>query len=130
MYRVLALACLLGLASPASPQSSLPAFEAFLDAVDKAQLQHQNGNAAAFKGLWSQRDDVTLAGGFGGPIAKGWPQISARLDAVGKQFSQGRHRATRISPKPRTCHSSKAPNPVCVAHGPAAGRDDAFAVRR
>jgi ketosteroid isomerase-like protein len=98
MRYLLTLVCFVGLlANPAAQSPLPPAFEAFLGAVDQAQIQLQNGQPSAFKALWSQRDDVTLAGGFGGPIAKGWQQISTRLDAVGKQFSGGRHRATRIA---------------------------------
>jgi ketosteroid isomerase-like protein len=97
MRHLLTLVCSLGLLAPLAAQSALPpAFETFLESVDRAQIQLQNGEPAAFKGLWSQRDDVTLAGGFGGPVVKGWQQVSARLDAVGRQFSNGRHRASRM----------------------------------
>jgi ketosteroid isomerase-like protein len=83
-----------GAAQPvAAPPST---FERFLDAVDAAQIELQNGRPGPFKALWSRRDDSTLAGGFGGPVSKGWTQISDRLDTVGKQFSNGRHKATRI----------------------------------
>jgi len=85
------------LARPVGQSALPPAFEAFLEAVDRVQVQLQNGEATAFKALWSQHDDVTLAGGFGGPVSKGWQQVSSRLDAVGRQFSGGRHQATRIS---------------------------------
>jgi ketosteroid isomerase-like protein len=62
-----------------------------LSAVDAAQLELQNGRPAAFKALWSHADDITLSGGFGGTIEKGWEQISRRLDWVGTQFSRGSH---------------------------------------
>jgi ketosteroid isomerase-like protein len=90
---------LLGATPTAAQPAGSPerAFERFLDAVDAAQVELQNGRPAAFKALWSQREDITLAGGFGGPVSRGWADISARLDAVGQQFSNGRHRATRLA---------------------------------
>ena len=46
-------------------------FMGFLKRVDAAQLELQNGRPEAFKALWSQSDDITLSGGFGGTIEKG-----------------------------------------------------------
>ena len=57
-------------------------FDAMLVKMDAARLELQNGRAAAFKALWSQADDITLSGGFGGTIEKGWGearQASLRL---------------------------------------------------
>jgi hypothetical protein len=65
-------------ASPAAASD----FTTFLARVDAAQLELQNGRPAAFKALWSRADQVTLSGGFGGTIEKGWPAISSRLDWV------------------------------------------------
>jgi len=71
-------------------------FQAMLAAVDAAQLELQNGRPAAFKALWSQADDITLSGGFGGKIEKGWERISQRLDWVGTQFSKGSHSVEQL----------------------------------
>ena len=71
-------------------------FTTFLSRVDAAQLELQNGRPAAFKALWSQADEVTLSGGFGGTIERGWPAISSRLDWVGTRFSNGTNRIERI----------------------------------
>ena len=71
-------------------------FRAMLGVVDAAQLELQNGRPAAFKALWSRADDITLSGGFGGTIERGWEQISRRLDWVGTQFSNGSHRIERL----------------------------------
>jgi len=71
-------------------------FQAMLAKVDAAQLELQNGQPAAFKALWSHADDITLSGGFGGTIEKGWESISRRLDWVGAQFSRGTHTHERI----------------------------------
>ena len=72
-------------------------FQAMLAGVDAAQLELQNGRPAAFKALWSRADDITLAGGFGGTIEKGWAQIGPRLDWVGAQYSNGTHTHERIA---------------------------------
>jgi hypothetical protein len=73
-----------------------PEFAAFLDTVYAAQLELQNGRPSAFKALWSQAGDVTLSGGFGGTIEKGWMAVSRRLDWVGTQFSNGTNRVDRV----------------------------------
>lgn len=71
-------------------------FQSFLVAVDAAQVELQNGKPEAFKALWSHADDVTLSGGFGGKIEKGWEEIGRRLDWVGAQFSKGSNTIERI----------------------------------
>jgi ketosteroid isomerase-like protein len=72
-------------------------FQAMLAKVDAAQLELQNGRPKEFKALWSQADDITLSGGFGGTIEKGWEQIRRRLDWVGAQFSKGTNTIERIT---------------------------------
>ena len=60
---------LFSLTVSANPQSKRNGeFEAFLVKVDAAQVELQNGKAGAFKAVWSQGDDVTLSGGFGGTV--------------------------------------------------------------
>ena len=71
-------------------------FHAALVKVDAAQLELQNGRPAAFKALWSRADDITLSGGFGGTIEKGWDQVGRRLDWVGAQFSNGTNTIERV----------------------------------
>ena len=71
-------------------------FEAFLGRVDAAQVELQNGKAEAFKAVWSQGDDVTLSGGFGGTVEKGWAAVSKRLDWVGANFSKGKNSIERV----------------------------------
>lgn len=70
--------------------------QALLARVDAAQLELQNGRPAAFKALWSHADDITLSGGFGGTIERGWEQISRRLDWVGEHFSKGTNSIERV----------------------------------
>ena len=89
-------------ATASRPAPEVPAgkaFLAFLAEVDAAQLELQNGRPEAFKALWSRADDITLSGGFGGTIEKGWERIGPRLDWVGKQFSNGTNRIDRLVAK-------------------------------
>jgi len=71
-------------------------FLAFLDRLDAAQKQLQNGDATAYKALWSHGDQVTISGGFGGTIEKGWPAVSRRLDWAATQFSRGQNTIERV----------------------------------
>jgi len=71
-------------------------FQSMISKVDAAQLELLNGRPAAFKTLWSHGDDITLSGGFGGTIEKGWDQISRRLDWVGTQYSKGSNTIERL----------------------------------
>jgi ketosteroid isomerase-like protein len=45
-----------------------------------------NGRPEAVKALWSHSDDVTLSGAAGGATAKGWSDVSSRLDWASSQF--------------------------------------------
>ena len=71
-------------------------FRDFLARADAAQLELQNGKAEAYKAVWSNTDDVTLSGGFGGTVEKGWDAVGKRLDWVGKSFSKGTNTIERI----------------------------------
>jgi ketosteroid isomerase-like protein len=87
-------------AAPVLAQSdgTLPKdFEKFLKAADAAQVEMQQGNAAAYKALWSHGEDVTLSGGFGGRVEKGWTMVSERLDWAASQFNKGTNTKERLS---------------------------------
>jgi ketosteroid isomerase-like protein len=71
-------------------------FRAMLAAMDAAQLELQNGRPEAYKALWSRREDITLSGGFGGTIEKGWAAVGKRLDWVGTQFTKGSNTIERL----------------------------------
>ena len=86
-----------GLQAQTNPANTTAEFTAFLDTVDAAQRELQNGRPEAFKALWARADDVTLSGGLGGAIEKGWDAVSRRLDWVGTQFSNGTNRIQRIA---------------------------------
>jgi ketosteroid isomerase-like protein len=77
-------------------QSRVESFDSFLNTMDAAQRGLQRGDARAYKELWSHSDDVTLSGGFGGEIEKGWDKVSTRLDWAAKQFSNGSNRISRL----------------------------------
>lgn len=73
--------------SQAAPREASDAgFDAVLATVEAAQVRLVNGQPDPFKALWSHGEDVTLSGGLGGAIARGWTQVSERLDWVATQY--------------------------------------------
>ena len=72
-------------------------FDTVLATVEAAQVQLVNGQPGPFKALWSQREDVTLSGGLGGAIARGWPQVRERLDWVATQYADGMRTHQEVS---------------------------------
>lgn len=80
----------------AQPGSSINGFKAFLVESDAAQVELQSGKAEPYKSVWSHSDDVTISGGFGGTIEKGWANVSKRLDWAATQFSQGTNSIERL----------------------------------
>jgi hypothetical protein len=100
IYRLICLiafASLLASACATNQNRDAANFVAFLDLVDGAQSELQQGNPAAYKALWSHGPDVTLGGGFGGGFERGWDNVERRLDWAGSQFSGGRNEIERIS---------------------------------
>lgn len=93
---VLAAATALVSVAQDKPDRSSAEFQAFLTRLDAAQLELQNGKAEAFKNIWSRADDVTLSGGFGGNVEKGWVNVSKRLDWVGANFAKGSNTIDRL----------------------------------
>ena len=83
--------------SPENRQSSQVDFDAVVRAVEAAQVELVSGRPDAFKRLWSHAEDVTLSGGLGGVIAKGWPQVNERLDWVATQYVEGTRAHEEIS---------------------------------
>ena len=92
VFALLIAALGLGVAAQEPPQDLL----AFLTRMDAAQIELQNGRADDYKALWSRSRDVTLSGGLGGAIEKGWDAVGRRLDWVGTQFSNGTNRIERV----------------------------------
>ena len=81
----------------APPGTDASDFQRFLDRVDSAQRELQQGRPEAYKSLWSRGSDVTLGGGFGGGFERGWDGVSKRLDWAGSQFSSARNEIQRIA---------------------------------
>lgn len=65
-------------------QGAREAIQRFYAAADR----FMTGDAAPFKALWSQRDDVTAFGGWGG-YEVGWDQVGGRWDWAAQQMSGG-----------------------------------------
>ncbi len=82
--------------TPEKPRDADQEFLAALIVMDAAQLELQHGNASAYKALWAHTDDVTLVGGFGGMVEKGWERVSQRLDWAAAQFSNGTNTIERL----------------------------------
>ena len=76
--------------------SSNDDFIAFLAEADAAQIELQNGKAEKYKSLWSHADNISITGGFGGTIERGWAAVSKRLDWAATQFSQGKTSIERL----------------------------------
>lgn len=70
----------------AAPSADL---DAMLAAYAEAATRFYDGQPGAVKALWSHADDTTLSGAAGGETAKGWSNVSARLDWASAQFSKG-----------------------------------------
>jgi len=72
-------------------------FETMLAKLDAAQQEFHNGRPGAVKALWSHANDVTLAGGSGGAIEKGWEHVSPRLDWASSQYTKAVQTNDRIT---------------------------------
>jgi hypothetical protein len=90
--------CLLMLSAPACVRRSSPPptraqedseFRSYIADYDEAIRQFARGNSAKGKTLWSHSPDVSLIGGFGGVVAHGWGEVSARQDWASSQYKEG-----------------------------------------
>jgi ketosteroid isomerase-like protein len=59
-----------------------------LEEYHRAGREITNGNPDVYKGLYSRRDDATLANPFGPPV-RGWSEISATLDRAAANYRDG-----------------------------------------
>lgn len=95
----LAISAVLLIATASSAQAiskRTKEFNEFLQKLDAAQERFHNGDPDPLEALWSHKDDVTLAGGTGGPIEKGWANVKKRLDAVTTHYTGGKQTNDRI----------------------------------
>ncbi len=72
-------------------------FAETLEELEEATARFVVGDADAFISMWEQSENITLSGGFGGEIEKGWEAISQRLNRVSNLYEQGRFEAERVS---------------------------------
>jgi ketosteroid isomerase-like protein len=80
-----------------TPGTQAQDLSAVLTKVEAAQTELVRGRPDPFKALWSHGDDVTLIGGLGGSIEKGWGRVSERLDWVASQYSAGTRQHEEVS---------------------------------
>jgi ketosteroid isomerase-like protein len=66
-----------------------PELRAFIASIDVAQEEFARGRPESFKALWSHTDDVSLAGGHGGVVERGWDKVAARLDWASSTYQEG-----------------------------------------
>ncbi|MCI4566742.1 nuclear transport factor 2 family protein [Lysobacter sp. CFH 32150] len=76
-------------AEPPSQIAKTADLDTMLVKYAEAATKFYDGQPGAVKELWSHADDVTLSGAAGGETAKGWSNVSARLDWASSQFSKG-----------------------------------------
>jgi ketosteroid isomerase-like protein len=66
-----------------------PELRAFIARIDAAQDAFARGRPGEFKALWDHTEDVTLAGGHGGVVERGWDKVGARLDWASSTYQDG-----------------------------------------
>jgi len=64
-------------------------FESTVNQMQDANREFSQGNPESLKSLWSQGDDVTIFGGFGGMEEKGWKSVETRLNWASKKMPVG-----------------------------------------
>lgn len=77
-------------ADPSPPPIRDLDLQAMLVRYGEASTRFYNGQPDAVKAMWSHADDVTLSGAAGGPTARGWREVSARLSWASAQFAGSR----------------------------------------
>lgn len=99
---VLAAAVTLGILVPPTSSAAQgamaddPTLQATLERMDAAHVAFHNGNPEPSKAIWSHAADVTLTGGAGGAIEKGWDNVRPRLEWASAQYSRGRQINERV----------------------------------
>jgi ketosteroid isomerase-like protein len=68
----------------------------FMAQLEAAEEQFVRRQPAAFKALWSEADDISICGAFGG-IVKGRDEVGQRLDWASAHFSEGTRSRKEIS---------------------------------
>ena len=68
----------------------------FMAQLEAAEEQFVRRQPSAFKALWSEADDISICGAFGG-IVKGRDEVGQRLDWASAHFSEGTRSRKEIS---------------------------------
>jgi hypothetical protein len=68
----------------------------FVAKLEIAEEEFVQGRPSAFQALWSDADEVTLCGGFGG-VERGWKNVMARLSWVSTKYADGTRTREEIS---------------------------------
>jgi len=91
--RILAAALAAGLVAAGSafqaPSAQSSDFRQFLRDFEDSTQRFINGDAGRWKQHASQREDVTILGGFGG-YEKGWQEVGPRYDWAAARFRESR----------------------------------------
>lgn len=87
------------IASAQSDSNSRISFETMLDKLDVAIEEFVNGEHEKFTDFWAHNENITIAGGFGGPVEKGWTAIEKRLSRVGNAYKKTEFNTERILSK-------------------------------
>jgi ketosteroid isomerase-like protein len=64
-------------------------FGDFLEMIVAAQREFAQGRPEDFKALWLHSDEVTLCGGHGGVVERGWRSVASRLDWASSTYQEG-----------------------------------------
>jgi ketosteroid isomerase-like protein len=72
------------------------AFLDFLDHLDAGLTEFVNGDPNAFASAWAHSADVTVAGGFGGPVVRGWDTLAPRLGRISGTYTDTEFTTERI----------------------------------
>lgn len=89
------------------------AFDDLLDALDATIDAFVDGRPDAFLAWWTRSEDVSLAGGRGGPITRGRSAVRARLQRVSAMYGDTPYDTSFSSERVHAC----------------AGRDVAYVVQ-
>ncbi len=83
---------------PPAPTCRPESFDLFHKELIAAQNAFQLGNAEPLKALWSNAEDVTLMGAYGGH-ERGWDLVGARLSRVSGMAGKSKHDPAKVVSK-------------------------------
>lgn len=78
-------------------------FDEVLDALDEAIDAFVDGRPEAFLACWTRSEEVSLAGGRGGPIAIGQAAVRARLERVSALYGDAPYDTAFATERVQAC---------------------------